>query len=151
MKYAQEISAATQEIFSTMIMLEVSSAEPFNRTDSTLENSVTGIVGLAGETKGMLAIHLPEKTAMAVTTAFLGMDVDTVDEDVCDAIGELANMLGGSLKATIDPSGGSVQLSMPSTIHGQEYTIDCLADAKSITVPFSFADHTFTVELQISA
>ncbi|MCK4502112.1 MAG: chemotaxis protein CheX [Desulfuromonadales bacterium] len=150
MKYVQDIAAATKEIFSTMIMLEVSAGESFSRTNSKLEDSVSGIVGLAGDIKGMLAIHLPKKTALAVTTAFLGMDVEDVDEDVCDAIGELANMLGGSLKAAIDPGGSKVQLSMPSAIHGQEYTIDCLADAELITVPFTFDNHTFMVELQIS-
>lgn len=151
MKYVQDISACTQEIFSTMIMLEVTQGEAFRRTDSNLKNSVSGIVGLAGETKGMLSIHLPEKAALAVTTAFLGMEVEEVDEDVCDAIGELANMLGGSLKAAIDPGGSKVQLSMPSTIHGEEYTIDCLADAELISVPFKFAEHEFLVELQVSS
>ncbi len=151
MKYVQDISASTQEIFSTMIMLDVAPGEAFRRTDSHLKNSVSGIVGLAGETKGMLSIHLPLETALAVTTAFLGMEVEEIDEDVCDAIGELANMLGGCLKAAIDPSGSKVQLSMPSAIHGEEYTIDCLADADLISVPFTFAEHSFIVELQVSS
>ncbi len=150
MKYAQDIATATQEIFSTMIMLEVAPGEAFRRDDSKLEDSVSGIVGLAGDIKGMLAIHLPNATAMAVTTAFLGMEVSEIDEDVCDAIGELANMLGGSMKATLDPSGSSIQLSMPSAIHGEEYSVDCLANAELVTVPFTFEDHTFLVELQLS-
>jgi len=150
-KYVQDIATATEEIFSSMIMLEVSPGEAFRRGDSKLNDSVSGIVGLAGEVKGMLAIHLPKQTALAVTTAFLGMDVEEIDEDVCDAVGELANMLGGCLKASMDPSGSKIQLSMPSAIHGQEYTIDCLADAELVTVPFTFADNSFMVELQISA
>jgi len=90
-KYVQDIVAATEEIFSSMIMLEVSPGESFQREDSKLTDSVSGIVGLAGEIKGMLAIHLPKQAALDVTTAFLGMDVEEIDEDVCDAIGELAN------------------------------------------------------------
>ncbi len=150
MKYAQDIADATQEIFSSMVMLDVSSGEPFKRADSKLVNSISGIIGLAGEIKGMLAIHLPDKAALAVTTAFLGMDVDKIDEDVCDAIGELANMLGGSMKAILDPSGSKVQISMPSAIHGEDYAVDCLADAELVTVPFTFNELTFLVELQIS-
>ncbi|MCD6580827.1 MAG: chemotaxis protein CheX [Desulfuromusa sp.] len=150
MKYAQDIADATQEIFSSMVMLDVTPGEPFKRADSTLVNSISGIIGLAGTIKGMLAIHLPDKAALAVTTAFLGMDVEEIDEDVCDAIGELANMLGGSMKAILDPNGSKVQLSMPSAIHGEEYAVDCLADAESVTVPFAFNGQTFMVELQIS-
>jgi len=149
-KYAQDIADATQEIFSSMVMLDVTPGEPFIRADSTLISSISGIIGLAGTIKGMLAIHLPEKAALAITTAFLGMDAEEIDEDVCDAIGELANMLGGSMKAILDPNGSKVQLSMPSAIHGEEYAVDCLADAESVTVPFAFNGQTFMVELQIS-
>lgn len=149
MEHAQHIAAATQEIFASMIMLEVAAGEPYQRKDAQLRDSVSGIIGLAGKAKGMLAIHLPNATALAVTTAFLGMEVEEIDDDVRDAIGELANMLGGSLKAVLDPNGSSVQLSMPSAVHGTEYSIDCLAEAESVSVPFSFADQTFTVELQM--
>ena len=150
MKYAQDIADATQEIFSSMVMLDVTPGEPFKRTDSKLSNSISGIIGLAGTIKGMLTIHLPNEAALAITTAFLGMDVEEIDEDVCDAVGELANMLGGSMKAILDPGGSDVQLSMPSAVHGEEYAVDCLADAEQVTVPFAFNGQTFMVELQIS-
>lgn len=150
MKYAQEISDSTQEIFSSMVMLDVSPGEPFKRSDNKLVKSISGIIGLAGSVKGMLAIHLPDKAALAITTAFLGMDVEEIDEDVCDAVGELANMLGGSMKTVLDPGGSNVQLSMPSAVHGEEYAVDCLADAVSVTVPFAFNGQTFMVELQLS-
>ena len=107
---------------------------PFPREHTPLKNSISGIIGLAGNLKGLLAIHLPNATALAVTTAFLGMDVEEIDDDVRDAIGELANMVAGSLKSAIDPSGSDIKLSMPSAIHGDEYSIDCLADAITVTV-----------------
>jgi len=147
--HAQHIIESTQEIFSSMIMLDVTPGEPFKRNDDILTNSISGIIGLAGATKGLLAIHLPETSALAVTTAFLGMDVEGIDEDVRDAVGELANMLGGSLKSVLDPNGSDIQLSMPSAIHGEEYSVDCLAGAQTITVPFHFDDLSFMVELQL--
>ena len=51
-----------------------------------------GVIGLAGTHKGVLAIHIPNKVAMAITSSFLGMEVDEINEDVKDAVGELANM-----------------------------------------------------------
>ena len=84
-----------------------------------------------------------------MTGAFLGMDVAEIDEDVRDAIGELANMLAGNMKSVLDPNGSEVQLSMPSAVHGEEYSVDCLANADTVTVPFSFNGSRFLVELQI--
>ena len=80
MKYAQDIADATQEIFSSMVMLDVTPGEPFKRSDSKLVNSISGIIGLAGTIKGMLAIHLPNEAALAITTSFLGMDVEEIEE-----------------------------------------------------------------------
>lgn len=149
MKLTQHIIDATQEIFSSMIMLEVAPGEPYQRKNDALTDSISGLVGLAGTTKGLLAIHLSRPAALAVTSAFLGMDVEEIDEDVRDAIGELANMLAGNLKTAIDPKGSDVKLSMPSAVHGEEYSVDCLAGAESITVPFTFSADCFMVELQL--
>ncbi len=149
MTHAQHLIDSTQEIFSSMIFLEVAPGEPFKRTNAPLTNSISGMIGLAGTIKGSLSIHLPNSAALAVTTAFLGMDVEEIDEDVKDAIGELANMLGGSLKAVLDPTGSGIKLSMPSTVYGEEYSIDCLAEAETVAVPFSFDGQTFIVELQL--
>jgi len=148
--HAQHIIDSTREIFSSMIMLEVSPGEPYHRNKTMLTDSISGIIGLAGNTKGLLAIHLPTQVALTITTAFLGMDVDEIDEDVRDAIGELANMLGGSIKSALDPKGSEIQLSMPSSISGEEYSIDCIADANEISVPFDLDGATFLVELQIA-
>lgn len=151
MDHAQYIIESTQEIFSSMIMLEVTAGKPYKRNKSVLTGSISGIIGLAGTIKGLLAIHLPNQVALDVTTAFLGMDVEEIDEDVRDAIGELANMLGGNLKTALDPKGSDVKLSMPSTIYGEEYSIDCIAEANEIVIPFELDGNTFLVELQISA
>ena len=149
MEHAQHIIESTREIFSSMIMLDVSPGEPYKRQNEPLKSSISGIIGFAGAVKGLLAIHLPKQAAMAVTGAFLGMDVEEIDEDVRDAIGELANMLAGNMKTVLDPNGSEVQLSMPSAIHGDEYSVDCLAEAETVTVPFSFNGSSFLVELQI--
>ncbi len=149
MEHAQDIINSTQEIFSSMIMLDVTPGEPFIRNNDKLINSISGIVGLAGATKGMLAIHMTNAAALAVTTAFLGMDVEEIDDDVRDAIGELANMLAGSIKSILDPSGSDIKLSMPSAIYGEDYSVDCLAGAEAVTVPFAFDGLGFVVELQL--
>ena len=148
-QHSQIIIDSTQEIFSTMIMLEVTPGEAFNRGDQMLTNSISGLVGLAGSIKGMVAVHLPNPAAKAVTKAFLGIEVEKIDDDVRDAIGELANMLAGSIKSALDPKGSDIKLSMPSAVYGEEYSVDCLAKAKRFTVPFGLGEDTFLVELQL--
>lgn len=149
MNHAEQITDATCEIFSSMVMLKVTAKEATKRTKPEFKNSITGMVGLAGTVKGNLLIHLPAPVATSVTTAFLGMDVDCIDDDVCDAVGELANMLAGAVKTALDPSGSDIKLSMPSTVYGESYNLDCLNSGISVLVPFNIEGAEFSVELQL--
>ena len=52
----------------------------------------------------------------------LGMDSseEISREDICDAIGEVTNMIMGSVKTRIQDCVGNVQVSIPMVVSGQE-------------------------------
>ena len=141
---------ATQEVFETMIMLEVTEQPKLPFVVSNFTDSVSGMVGLAGTCKGMVAVHAHEDVAIAITERFLGLAVDSFSDDVTDAFGELANMLAGSVKMVLDESGKDIILSVPSYVYGADYHIDCVADANWVVIPFESDDGEFLVELQIA-
>jgi chemotaxis protein CheX len=149
MNWDQNIIAATTEIFSTMLMMQVTPEPSLLERNTKFQNSISGMVGLAGTYKGILAIHASGPVAMAITTNFLGMEVDSLDDDVKDAFGELANMLGGSVKAGLSENSRDIQLSIPSTVCGEEYTVDYQPRDNTTTVPFKAGEDTFFVELQL--
>jgi len=47
------------------------------------------------------------------------MDVEDIDEDVCDTVGRLANMLGGSIKNDHLIRQQQSSVITPSAIHGE--------------------------------
>jgi len=144
-----KIVEATEEIFTGMVMMEISQkGEPLKEL-GTMKDSITGMVGLAGVHKGMVAIHIPNPLALAITTSFLGMDVEEVNEDVQDAIGEIANMLGGNVKTILSDKGKDIQLSLPSTISGEEYSFTSQNDVDQVIIPFTAPAGTFFVELEL--
>lgn len=144
-----KIIDATREIFSGMVMMEVSTdGEPLQHL-GIMKNSITGMVGLAGIYRGVLAVHIPNQVALAITSSFLGMEVDEMNEDVQDAIGEIANMLGGNIKTILSEKGKDIQLSLPSTISGEEYTFLSQDNVYQAIIPFKVADGTFMVEFEL--
>nr|WP_320116681.1 chemotaxis protein CheX [uncultured Desulfuromonas sp.] len=140
---------STREVFETMIMLEVTPQPAMPVLVSNFTDSVSGMVGLAGGCKGMIAIHAPDDVAMDITTRFLGLDVDEVNEDVTDAFGELANMLAGNVKMFLDESGKDITLSVPSYVFGADYHVECTAEADWVMIPFESDSGEFLVQLQI--
>ncbi len=149
MDYRQKIIDSTVEIFTSMIMMEVESIDRKVEEHSHLQHSISGVVGLAGAFKGVLAVHLPKELAMQITSSFLGMDVEEINEDVEDAVGEIANMLGGDVKGLLTSSGSDIDLSLPSTISGEKYEFQAKKNAATYIVPFKCGSEEFTVELQI--
>jgi len=143
---AKCISEATQEIFQSMLMTEARPAAPLQTRSHKFTDSVSGLVGLAGNYRGMLAIHLPNAVAMSITSKFLFMDVEEINDDVKDAIGELANMLAGSVKTMLTDTGTGIKLAIPSAICGSEYEVECLAESEGVIMPFSMDEGEFLVE-----
>lgn len=150
MDIAQNLIDATCEIFDTMLMMPVV-PEPDNlaATRQHFSPGVTGMVGLAGAYKGMLAIHVSESVAKTITGSFLGIEVDDINDDVRDAMGEMANMLAGSVKAALGAGGQEIKLSIPSAVCGVEYTLDCPGHASGVMMPFTIEAGPFLVELRL--
>ncbi|MDX9896768.1 MAG: chemotaxis protein CheX [Desulfofustis sp.] len=149
MDIKNKIIESTQEIFSSMVMMEIAVVDSSDADQGSSRDGISGIIGLAGTHKGVLAIHIPAVVAMAITGSFLGMDVEQINEDVEDAVGELANMLGGNIKTILSQNGRDIELSLPTTISGQNYDFQTAKDVEVTRLDFTTDSGTFTVELQL--
>lgn len=139
---------ATKEIFSTMIMMEIT-LEEIQESHGPLTDTITAMIGLAGTHRGVLAVHFPYAVAMAITSSFLMMDVTEMNEDVHDAMGEIANMLGGNVKTILSEKGRDIDLSMPSTISGAEYSFQSDKDVDKVIIKFGTEKGSFMVEMDL--
>ncbi len=149
MKLKEKIIEATIEIFSTMVMMDVSVKNEDVQDSGRLQDTITGVIGMAGVHKGVLAIHIPYAVAMAITSSFLDMDIKEINEDVEDAVGELTNMLGGNIKTVLTDNGKDIDLSLPSTIAGALYHFQSSKDVMKMIVEFGTQSGPFMVELQL--
>jgi len=139
---------SAKEIFSSMVMMEITVQEIVDH-HGTLHDTITGMIGLAGTHKGVLAVHIPYSVAMAITASFLMMDVNEINEDVHDAVGEIANMLGGNVKTMLSEKGRDINLSLPSTISGSAYSFQSDKEVEKIIVKFDTGNGTFLVEMDL--
>jgi chemotaxis protein CheX len=77
---------------------------------------VTGSVSISGSWSGAVLIELPAGAEVSLTAAMFAMGPDEVGpEEISDAVGELANMVGGVVKSLMpEPS----RLSLPQVVSG---------------------------------
>ncbi|MFO8085051.1 MAG: chemotaxis protein CheX [Desulfobacterales bacterium] len=148
MDFYEKIIEVTKEIFESMIMLDVTPDQPLTEHVSKFTCSLSAMVGFAGFKQGNLVIHAPKEVAMGLTRDFLGIDINDINEDVQDAMGELANMIAGSLKPVISNNGKNIELSLPSVVYGEQYSMTVIAKADWIIVPFTISHGRFLVGLE---
>ncbi|MBU0961967.1 MAG: chemotaxis protein CheX [Proteobacteria bacterium] len=148
MNVGQAIIEGTQDVFSTMLMVELEAGEPIEGHGGEVDSNVTSMLGLGKDIRGMLAVHCPEAVAKDITGTFLGMKVEELDEDVKDAIGEIANMIAGNLKIFFQEHDKDVALAIPTSVVGKSFRTSGMFGAQRVAVPFSMNGATFLVELK---
>ncbi len=136
----------TRSVYSTMLgfdlmhlPLEVDPMEHF-------KDCVSAMVGLAGTYNGLISIHQPCSLAIKVTEAMLDMEVTEVDQDVFDALGEIANMVAGNVKQHLSKGGLDVRLSTPSVATGSDYVI-CAKQTNSLNLLFDLDEEWLLVSI----
>ena len=136
---AELVRQAVVEVFSTMLGSELEVGEPISDPDPLLPAEVVSLVGLTGAVTGALALQCGREHARDLTARFLGADGQDIEslDDVRDAVGELVNMIGGSLKTAIG-SPQAIELSLPTVVTSHDSAIKVAA---SFAVAVPFRDH----------
>jgi len=141
-----------KEVFSTMVGMEDILPVPTQIEPIThFEGCITAMVGLAGSYSGLVSIHTPQTLALQITSSMLGMEVTEMDEDVQDALGEVANMVAGSFKLHLARGGADIRISTPSVVIGSDYVITAGTINDTMTLRFMTDDDWFIVAITLEA
>lgn len=109
----------------------------------------TSCVNISGGWDGSVSLVIPKPLARAAAAAMFGMTDDELgDDEVVDAVGELANIIGGNVKGMIDDP---CTLSLPMVAVGTDYQVSVPGTAlvQSVSLlseglPFQVAVHRRT-------
>lgn len=142
--------ADVRDVFVTMVGVEELSHLPQQIDVTThFKECLTAMVGLAGTYNGLVSVHIPWPLAISLTSLMLGMEVTEIDDDVNDAMGEVANMIAGSFKQHLSKGGSDIHLSTPSVINGSDYMFSSGSNIENITLKFVTNEDWFLVSLSI--
>lgn len=108
---------------------------------------VSGVVGITGQVKGFVVLSFRESAVLHVVGGFLGEKVERVDDQVSDAVGELANIVAGGAKRVLSEEGYELTISIPTVIVGKSHVIARPSGIPCFEVPFETDRGPFCVEL----
>ncbi len=109
---------------------------------------ISAIVSLTGEVEGSIIISMPSQLACKVASNLLMEEVNAVDSNVQDAIGEMGNIIVGDARRALVAMGKSVTISLPNIILGTGHVI-ARKGIPCIAIPFNTEFGPFEVNVGI--
>lgn len=139
---------ATKNVFTTMCQMSVERKRLFLKDDHKMLGDISGVMGLTGAATGSVVISLPGKLACFVVGKMLGeAPKPTLDPDVCDAVGELINMIAGQAKAMLVKTKYHFTISLPSVVSGTGHEITHRKGTPNIVVLFEVDQQEFAIQV----
>ncbi|OVE74132.1 hypothetical protein BVX93_00455 [bacterium B13(2017)] len=141
---------STINVFKTMVFMDVLRGRPYLKQQTTGPRSdISGSIGLAGKTNGVVAVIFQEEVACKISENMLQEAHNTIDDTVKDTIGELANMIAGGAKGIMAEKGLNFTIALPSVVVGADHTISYPNGVPCMIIPFKIPkiDKEFHVEV----
>lgn len=106
---------------------------------------VTAFVQITGAYEGTITIACSDSVARHAAGAMFGLEAaDVADSELADAMGELANVLGGRVKPLLD---GSAKLSLPAVVRGHDFAVTVPGSTVVTEVSFGWDDESVRIEV----
>ena len=119
--FEPELTEITERVWSSLVEAPLLPRQPGQPGLAAGSRTFTGCVQITGAWEGAVTVHCSEALAKALTAAMFMVDPeDTTPEEVTDALGELANMVGGNVKALLPEP---CRISLPAVADGMDYRL----------------------------
>lgn len=147
-KVVAAIRNAAEEVFSTMLGLELTAGEAYRRSSKPEPaDGVVALIGLTGKWVGTGSISCTGEFACAISGQLVASEFASIDQEVLDAMGEITNMIVGSFKNALEPEVGPLSMSIPVVVFGHNFTAASIHSADWVVVPFTSGNERMIVKV----
>ncbi len=115
-----DLGEVTESVWTSMLGFEIfTTDEPYDYTADG--RYLVGCVQITGAADAAVLVDVPEALGKQLAMTMFGMDESEIsDDEVWDALGEMANMIGGNVKGMVV---GDTALSLPTVAEGRDYRV----------------------------
>ncbi|MFA5239025.1 MAG: chemotaxis protein CheX [Phycisphaerae bacterium] len=139
---------SAKEVFETTAFMNLTETAEPDRND--VEGwALLGSITFKGSLEGYLAINCKVSCAQAIAANMLRVTTEQLtEEDTCDAVSEIANMIMSGVKKRLLGSLGNIEISIPSIISRREIKNHLSNSAEKISVKVNIEDK-YVAELSL--
>ena len=144
-EYINPVLSATKSVFETMMGITPKRTALLLKETMEPHYEISAVIGVTGKVAGTIVLSMSEKAAFGVLDRLLGIEADEINTEVCDAIGELTNMIAGQAKLKMEHL--ELSISIPNIVSGKNHTIHYPSNVRPICIVFESEIGPFAVEV----
>lgn len=146
-KFINPFIESTLHVIKTIASVNAEGGKPFLKKDQKALGDVSSIIGLTGDVKGTVSVSFTEKSILPIVSAMFGEEMKVLNDEVKDAVGEIANMISGQARQKLEEMGRNLKAAIPTVVMGKNHTISHITDQKIMAIPFKTDNGEFTIEI----
>ena len=142
------IQISAKKIFEVMIPLDIKAVETI--PDIDMDNKLIATIDFSGKMYGTMLIHAPYKLAeeIAYITLIPGEEESVEPDEVRDCLGELVNIVSGSVRNKLYTLGLATEISIPVVYSDLDKDIHIdIEDAQKVTQYFLIKGQPLMIEM----
>lgn len=141
------VEAAVHILETTASMTSIKAKKPYLKKGSKATGAITGVISLSGDFNGTIGISFSENLILSVVSTMFGEEMTEVNDEIKDAVGEIANMVSGQVTTKLSESGKALKAQMSSVLMGNGHEIQHIAGKPVIVLPYKAEKGEFVIEV----
>lgn len=142
--YVNPVISATRNVFETMLECTPRRTGLRLRTAGLPGHEISAVIGVTGKVAGTIVVSFAKTLALEVLRRMVGTVASEIDPDVCDAVGELTNMIAGGAKAKLEHL--DLSISIPNIVIGADHSVMYPSAVQPICILFDSEIGPFMIE-----
>lgn len=147
-EYVNPILVATKTVFEMMLGCTPNRTGLALKAEPYQSHEVSAVIGISGSVAGTIVVSLSKQAACSVLARMLGEEVDDINHEVCDAVGELTNMIAGKAKSLLERH--QLSLSLPNVVSGPDHVVHYPSEIQPLVISFDSEIGPFSIEVGFS-
>jgi chemotaxis protein CheX len=151
--FFQPFVDGTLHTLKVQCLLEASPGTPFIKSEvlERKEFAIAGVVGITSpQLSGSISIFFSKLLFLKIIENMLNEKHSEITGELCDAAGELLNIIFGQAKHVLNQKGFDFQMANPSVVYGQSLLSHLPKDKPVLVLPFRIGHENLHVEIAVA-
>ncbi len=141
--------SAIVNILSTVASTKAEIQKPKRKKDRLSKSDVSSVIELSGNTTGTIAISFTETCILGIVSAMFGEEINELNEEITDAVGEISNMICGQATNKFGEFDATLKAAFSQVVEGKDHPLPHIPNTPIISVPITTDHGEIAIEVSL--